>query len=269
MSQLTIGVVQMDCTLKDKESNLSKAERYFDQVGAEVDLVCYPELFTTGYHLELISKDFYELAETIPGPTTERLAQKALEWETAVVANIVERDELQEGVLYDTTFVLNGKGEYIGKYRKVHLYPTEHQFFRSGSTFPVFDVLGIRLGTATCYDHAFGEIFRILALQGAQLIVIPSAVPKNYEYLLHLRTRARAQDNQLFTVAVNRVGTEQNITYCGHSMVVNPRGEVLAQAGDGEEVLVTAIDLSQILTERQQEPVLRSRRPELYKKWGL
>jgi predicted amidohydrolase len=262
--KLKIAVIQMDCELKAKETNLKKAERYIDQAAPEVDVIALPEFFTTGYLLHLIKEDFYNLAETVPGPTVDRLAMKAKTHGTAIIANIVEKDSIQEGVLYDTTFVIDETGQYKGKYRKVHLYPTEHQYFRSGITFPVFELCGTKVGIATCYDHAFEEMFRILALKGAEVIFIPSAIPKNYEYLLNLRTRARAQDNQLFTVAVNRAGNDGEVEWCGSSKIVNPRGEVLYEIGDEEGVLHGSIDLAMILKERKQEPILRSRRPELY-----
>jgi predicted amidohydrolase len=263
--ELKVGVVQMDCELKDKAYNIKKAEEYIDKVASNVDILCFPELFTTGYHLGLINNEFYSLAETIPGLTTERLSEKAQQYKTAIIGNIVEKDDLQEGVLYDTTFFINEHGEYVGKYRKAHLYPTEHQFFCSGSEFPVFEVCGVKVGSAICYDHAFGEMFRIMALKGAEVIFIPSGIPKNFEYLMDLRTQARAQDNQIFTVAVNRAGKEGEITYCGNSQIVDPRGAVICKAGDEEEVLIGTIDLSLIKKERLQEPVFRSRRADLYK----
>ncbi|AJY77629.1 carbon-nitrogen hydrolase family protein [Paenibacillus beijingensis] len=266
MTELKIAIAQTDSKIMDKEHNVQKAEQILDRIGGEADVVCFPELFTTGYNFDIIGDAYYELAETIPGPTVERLTAKAKQYGIAVLGTIVEKDGEQEGVLYDTTFVINEKGEYSGKYRKAHLYPTEHRYFRSGSDFPVFDICGVKAGVAICYDHGFGEMFRIMALKGAQVIFIPSAIPKNFEYLLDLRTRARAQDNQLFTVAVNRVGAEDDVVYCGNSKIVNPRGEVIHQAGDGEEVLIGTIDLSEITQERKQEMILRSRRPELYGK---
>ncbi|HEU5139359.1 MAG TPA: carbon-nitrogen hydrolase family protein [Bacillales bacterium] len=261
---LNIAVIQMDCELRNKEANLAKAEKYIDEAGKDADIIALPEFFTTGYLLELINEDFYELAETIPGPTVDRLAEKAKQHGTAIIANIVEKDSEQTGVLYDTTFVIDQNGAYQGKYRKVHLYPTEHQYFRSGSAFPVFPIAGTKVGIATCYDHAFGEMFRVMALKGAEMIFIPSAVPKNFEYLLDLRTRARAQDNQIFTVAVNRAGNDGEVEWCGSSKMVNPRGEIVCEADDTEGVLTGSADLSMITKERRQEPILRSRRPELY-----
>jgi predicted amidohydrolase len=263
--KLKVGVVQMDCVLKDKAYNLKKAAEYIDKVGDKVDILCFPEFFSTGYNLGLINKEFFSLAETIPGPTTEQLSEKAQQFKTAIIGNIVEKDEVKEGVLYDTTFFINEHGEYVGKYRKAHLYPTEHQYFCNGSEFPVFEICGVKVGSAICYDHAFGEMFRIMALKGAEVVFMPSAIPKNFEYLVDLRTQARASDNQIFTVAVNRAGIEGEVTYCGYSQIVDPRGSVICKAGDEEEILIGSIDLSLIIKERLQEPVFRSRRAELYK----
>ncbi|HET7628228.1 MAG TPA: carbon-nitrogen hydrolase family protein [Bacillales bacterium] len=262
--KLNIAAIQMDCEIKKKRANLEKAERLIDEAGKDADIIALPEFFTTGYLPELIGDDFYELAETVPGPTVDRLAEKAKQHSSAIIANIVEKDANQTAVLYDTTFVIDSMGVYRGKYRKVHLYPTEHTYFRSGTSFPVFELAGTTIGLATCYDHAFGEMFRIMALKGAEVIFIPSAVPKNFEYLLDLRTRARAQDNQIFAVAVNRSGNDGDVKWCGSSKIVDPRGEVVAEAGEEECLLTGSVDLSMIAEERRQEPILRNRRPEIY-----
>jgi len=255
----------MDCVLKDKERNIAKSNEFIDQLHGQADIVCFPEFFTTGYNLDLIGDDFYRLAETIPGPTTEKMGQQARKHNLAIVGTIVEEDNERSGILYDTTFFLNAQGQLVGKYRKSHLYPTEHRYFRYGNILPVIDFGFYKAGAAICFDHAFPQIFSMLAMQGAEVVFIPSAVPKGYEYLLELRTRARAQDNQIFTVAVNRVGQEGNIFYCGLSQVVDPRGNVIAEAAsDQEEVLIAEIDLGLILKERMREPVLRSIRPDLY-----
>lgn len=267
--RLNVALVQMDCVLQDKEANLQRANEYIDQLDAGVDVACFPELFTTGYNLNLIGDGFFQLAETIPGPTTESMASQARKYNLAIVGTIVEKDNEREGVLFDTSFFLDASGNLVGKYRKSHLYPTEHRYFRNGNRLPVFDLGGFRAGAAVCFDHAFPQLFSILALKGAEIVFIPSAVPVGYEYLLDLRTRARAQDNQIFTVAVNRVGREGEVTYCGRSHVANPRGEVIARATSAEgEALVAEIDLALILKERMQEPILRSMRPELYGRFG-
>jgi predicted amidohydrolase len=124
----------------------------------------------------------------------------------------------------------------------------------------------LKAGIAICFEHAFPQIFMMLALHGAQVVFIPSAVPVGYEYLLNLRTRARAQDNQIFVVAANRWGTDGTVTYCGQSKIVNPRGEIIAEAGASENRMIAAeCNLNLILKERTQEPVFRCLRPDLYR----
>ncbi|MBW1999186.1 MAG: hypothetical protein JRJ29_14645, partial [Deltaproteobacteria bacterium] len=134
------ALVQMDCIIKGKEGNLSKALGFLDELKGKADIVCFPELFTTGYNLDLIGDDFYELAEPIPGPTTKLMGQKASECGLAILGTIVERDNATEGVLYDTTFLLDTNSRLVGKYSKTHLYPSEHRYFRAGDRLPVFDL---------------------------------------------------------------------------------------------------------------------------------
>ncbi|MDY7027260.1 MAG: carbon-nitrogen hydrolase family protein [Spirochaetota bacterium] len=264
--KLRLAVIQMDCEVKNKALNMKRAMEFVDRVEANTDIVCLPEFFSTGYNLDLIGADYFDLAETVPGETTAALGRKAAEKGIAIVGNIVEKDKRQESVLYDTAFVIDNKGNFKGKYRKYNLYPTEHSYFRPGSDISVVDLGGIKIGMAICFDHAFPELFRLLALQGAQIIVIPSAIPKGYAYLLNLRTRARAQDNQVFVVAANRVGREETVEYCGLSKVVDPRGEILVEAsGEKEEIISAEIELDRIAEERKSEPVLRSLRRDLLK----
>ena len=263
---IRIGLVQMSCQIGDKEPNVNKAANLISGMPEGTNIACLPEFFNTGYNLDIIGEGFYELAETIPGETTEQLGKLAREKNLAVLGNIPERDNEQETVLYDTTFIIDSNGELKGRYRKTHLFPDESRYFKPGNMINAVDLAFCRIGTATCFDHAFPEIFSTLALDGAGIIFIPSAVPVGYEYLLDIRTRARAQDNQLWVAAVNRVGTEGEIRYCGLSKVVNPKGMVTAEASTvEEEVLVHDIDLDLIHQERKQEPSLRLRRPDLYR----
>lgn len=263
--KIRLALIQMDCRLKDKAYNIGKAIRFMRELKGQVDIACLPEFFTTGFSLDLIGDTFYELAETVPGETTEQIGEKAKEYGLAVVGNIVEKDPLCEEVLYDTAFVINSEGVLVGKYRKFYLYPSEHQYFKPGKELPVFDLETVRIGIAICYDHAFPELFRVFSLKGAQIVFILSAVPKGYEYLLNLRARARAQDNQLFVAHANRVGKEGNVQYCGLSKVVDPKGEVVAEASaDQEEALCEEIALDLISKEKRQERILKSLRPEIY-----
>jgi predicted amidohydrolase len=128
------------------------------------------------------------------------------------------------------------------------------------------DAVGVNVGLAICFEHAFPEVFAELALAHADVIAIPSAVPDGFQYLLELRTRARAQDNQVFVAAANLAGDDGRTRWCGRSVVVDPRGEVVAAAGGAPAVIVASCPLERIASERIQEPVLQHRRPELYRR---
>jgi predicted amidohydrolase len=251
----------MDCELGDREHNLSHALGLLRGLPRGVQMACLPELFTTGYQL---SPQLSELAEPIPGPTTERLAETGRAQKLGIVGGIAER---AGDVIYDSAFLIGPDGSLAGIYRKTHLYPPERDHFRPGDRLETYELGGVRVGVAICFEHAFPPIFTTLALGGAQVIFIPSAVPVGYEYLLDLRTRARAQDNQFFVVAANRTGEDGGIHWCGHSQIVSPKGEVLAKAEREERAVVAELDLSLIEQERAQEPVLSSLRPKLYS-WG-
>jgi predicted amidohydrolase len=255
----------MRCETGDKAANLEHAEHLLSELAARVEVACLPEMFDLGYDLAGLGPALFELAEPVPGPTSQRLAGLARKLGLAIVAGVTERDPEVEGLLYDTTVLLDGKGELIGRYRKSHLHPSEHGFFRPGNELPVFTLAGLRLGVAICFEHAFPQIFTTLARRGAELVINPSAVPVGFAHLQDLRTRARAQDNQIFVAAVNHVGQEGAVTYCGRSQVADPRGEVVALAPDAAEAAVVAeLRLELIRQQRKQEPVFRALRPELY-----
>jgi predicted amidohydrolase len=223
--------------------------------GAE--LVVAPELVTSGYDLEVLARRGRELAEPLDGPTAARVSELATETGATLVFGMLERDG---DVLYDTAVVAAPGGELV-PYRKSHLYPTESELFAAGTELVVAPTPAGRLGMMICFEHAFPDVATTLALRGAQILVIPSAVPVGYEHLLTLRTRARAQDNQVFAVACNLTGDG----FCGGSLVADPRGDVVAEAGVEETVLRAVLDLAAIDREREREPALRLRRPDLYR----
>jgi predicted amidohydrolase len=171
--------------------------------------------------------------------------------------------ELHEGAVYDSVLTVGPTGT-LGVYRKSHLYPPELTVFSAGETLGVVDTPAGVVGPLVCFEHAFPDVATTLALAGAQILVIPSAVPLGYEHVLHLRTRARAQDNQIFAVGCNMAGHG----FAGRSLVTDPRGEVLAEAGERPAVLAVELDLAETRSERGREPSLRMRRPELYLRPG-
>lgn len=265
-TRLHVAAIQMNCVLGDTATNLEQATRLLEEVAPQAEIACLPEFFNVGYNLDALNDRLFDLAEVIPdGKTTRWLMETAHRLKMAIAAGLVEAIPGIIGLLYDTVVLVNRQGELVGRYRKSHLYPAEHRFFRPGDDLPVFGLDGLHVGVATCFEAAFPPIFNTLAMQGAQVIFNPSAVPVGYGYLQDLRTRARAQDNQLFVVAVNHVGDEGGITYCGRSQVANPRGEVIALASDGApESIVADLDLTLIREQRLQEPIFRGFRPGLY-----
>ena len=261
-SPLTVAVAQTAPRVGKVAENLAAIEERIAGLAGRADLVVFPELFTTGYRRA--GMDHGSLAEPVPGgPSLERLAQAARGARLAVAGTILEREGEQ---VYDTAILVGPDGELVAKYRKTHLYPAELPYFSAGDRLVVAELTnGVAVGLTICFEHAFPEIFTALALRGAGLILIPSAVPRGYEYLLELRTRARAQDNQVFVASANLVGFDGETQWCGRSAIVDPRGTVLGAAGGDEEAeIVATIDPALIERERQQEPALGHRRPELY-----
>lgn len=261
-SPLTVAVAQTAPRVGMVAENLAAIEERIGGLAGRAELVLFPELFTTGYRRD--GMDHVSLAEPVPGgPSLERLARAARAARLAVAGTILERDGER---VYDTAILVGPDGELVAKYRKTHLHPAEAPHFSAGDELVVAGLSnGVEVGLTICFEHAFPEIFTALALRGANLILIPSAVPRGYEYLLELRTRARAQDNQVFVASANLVGFDGETHWCGQSAIVDPRGTVLAAAGAEEEAVIMAnIDPALTERERQREPALGHRRPELY-----
>ena len=257
---IRIAVAQTAPIVGDVESNLAASETLVDRIAGSADLVVFPELFTTGYRRE--GMDHARLAEPLDGgQSLERLGRVARRSSLAIVGTILEAED---GRVYDTAVVIGADGRLAGSYRKTHLYPEERAYFAPGDQLEIVDAGVARIGLAICFEHGFPEIFAELALGGAEIIAIPSAVPTGYEYLLELRTRARAQDNQVFVAAANLVGFDGVTEWCGESMIVGPRGDVLASAGRAPGIISAELDGQRVVAERQQEPVLANRRPDLY-----
>ena len=249
--------LQLSATFGDVEGNLHRLAEAVRDLEGEVDLIVTPELYSTGYDLRGLDQRGADLAEPLDGPSVKLIGELARERGATLVLGMLE--QASDGLLYDSAVVVGPDGT-TEPYRKTHLYPPERRRFAAGDRLMSLPTSAGRLGLMICFEHAFPELATALALEGSQILAVPSAVPKGYEHLLRLRTRARAQDNQMFVVACNLTGGE----FCGRSLISDPRGEVLAEAGTGEEVLMADLDLDSIEQERKREPALRMRRPELY-----
>ncbi|WP_405999646.1 carbon-nitrogen family hydrolase [Streptomyces sp. NBC_00829] len=225
------------------------------------DLVILPELWPVG---AFAYESFADEAETTTGPTYEVMAKAARDagvWLHA--GSIVEKDP--DGTLYNTSLVISPTGELAGTYRKIHRFgfdKGEAVMMGAGSdlvTVPLSGPGGLTLGLATCYDLRFPELFRGLVDAGAQVFVVPAGWPARRREHWTLLARARAVENQTYVVACGTAGTHAGVEQAGHSIVVDPWGEVLAEAGPGEEILSVELDAAKVATTREQFPVLKDR----------
>lgn len=253
---MDVVVLQMAAAPGDVAGNVAAVVALATTHGHGADLVVTPELVTSGYDLELLGTDGLDLAQPLDGPAVAAVAAVVAETGATVVLGLLERDG---DTIYDSAVTITPDGT-ITNYRKSHLYPPEVAVFGSGAALTTVTTPAAVVGPLICFEHAFPEIATTLALAGAAVLVIPSAVGDGYEHLLSLRTRARAQDNQLFVVACNQSGNG----FCGRSLIAGPRGDVIAEAGPEPAVLSAVLDLAAIAPERDHEPALRLRRPELY-----
>jgi beta-ureidopropionase len=257
----------------DKESMIKAHEDYARDAAAQgAKVICFQELFYGPYFCQVQDAAYYEYAESIPGPTTERFQALAAELGMVMVLPMYEKE--QEGVLYNTAAVVDADGTYLGKYRKHHIPQVngfwEKFYFRPGNLgYPVFDTAVGKVGVYICYDRHFPEGWRELGLGGAQIVFNPSATSRGLSaYLWQLEQPASAVANEYFIGAINRVGSEPlgDNDFYGQSYFVDPEGKFVGGVGDTyeSELIVRDLDLSLIRTVRERWQFYRDRRPETY-----
>ncbi|MFI6373871.1 carbon-nitrogen family hydrolase [Streptomyces sp. NPDC050546] len=227
-----------------------------EQAGA--DLVVLPELWTTG---AFAYEEFGREAEPLEGPTYEAMAKAASDagvWLHA--GSIPERDP--DGPLYNTSLVFSPSGDLAAAYRKIHRFgfdKGEAVLMGAGAELVTVRLPGTVLGLSTCYDLRFPELFRGLVDAGAETLVVSAGWPERRRSHWTLLAQARAVENQSFVVACGTAGTHAGVPQAGHSIVVDPWGEVLAEAGAGEEVLTVEFEPGKVATTREQFPALKDR----------
>ena len=237
-----------------------------------VQVLCLQEMFNGPYFCPSQDAKWCDIAEAVPGPTTEMMAKLAAKHQMVMVVPLYERE--MAGVYYNTAAVIDADGTYLGKYRKNHIPHTngfwEKFFFKPGNLgYPVFDTRYAKVGVYICYDRHFPEGARLLGLHGAEIVFNPSATVAGLsQYLWKLEQPAHAVANGYFMGCSNRVGTEAPWDigkFYGHSYFVNPRGELLAEASEDQTELVVAdLDLGMIEEVRQTWQFYRDRRPDSY-----
>lgn len=273
-----VGLVQMSCTKEPKE-NLEKAIAKIREAAAQgAQIVCLQELFTSLYFCDVEDYENFNLAEPIPGPSTDTLSKVAAELKVVIIASLFEKRA--QGIYHNTTGVLDADGKYLGKYRKMHIpddpgYYEKFYFTPGDLGYKVFHTKYARIGVLICWDQWYPEASRITALMDAEILFYPTAigwassqeVDTNTEQYNAWQTiqRSHAVANGLHVVSVNRVGNEGPMKFWGGSFVANPFGRVLYQGShDKEEVYVQELDLNKTDSYRTHWPFLRDRRVDSY-----
>ncbi|MDD2380029.1 MAG: carbon-nitrogen family hydrolase [Bacteroidales bacterium] len=261
-----IAFLQMDIAFADPVANRKKAEQMIcEAVNENPDVICLPETWNIGFFPKENLKD---LADMDGQATKKLLSELATKYKVNIVGgSVVNR---RGDKIYNTGFVFDREGKCIAKYDKVHGFSPsgEHTYFEGGSRLCNFELDGIKAGMIICYDMRFVEQVRTLALDGIQILFIPAQWP--HPRLKHWKTlaMARAIENQMFVAAINGVGTANDLKFCGNSMLIDPWGEVLANAGEDEKIIMAEADFSIVEDIREKINVFRDRKPELYKLWG-
>ena len=259
---LNVAVAQMTCKLGDAKGNIEKIGRLAKLASRlDANMVCFPELATTGY---LLGRAWWKHAETISGPSCDALGHIAAEYDLYLISGFDER-AVDGRKIYDSSLLIAADGEVAGVYRKVHLWAKEREHFTPGNSFPVFSTRFGRVGLGICYDLEFPEPARIMALGGAEIIAYSSAQMEPMQRMIDSYVRSRAGENALFVCHSNRVGREGGLVFFGQSQIIHPTCRTLARIGEREGVVVAHLDLREIKKLRRAKlPYLQQRIPTLY-----
>ncbi len=272
MREITIATVQMKPRLGEAEENLVKMSEMISRIASQqkIDLIIFPELITSGYELGV---RFTELAQRVPGPTINLLAQRANEYGIYIAFGMVTKERV-ESVLYNSAILVGPDGELVETYNKIHLKGEERMAFREGYKLPVAETEVGNIGMMIGYDLAFPEVARSLALDGAEVLVVLANWEASQIDEWKTYVRARAYENAVFVAAVNRVGEDVTLNFGGESMVVGPRGQIYASLADEtdpdtgaplEGFSVARIDLDQVRQYREEFQFIQNRQPAVYR----
>lgn len=274
MDIVRIGLVQMKCTTDVKENEKQAIDRIRKAAESGARIICLQELFNAQYFCQFIDVKSYAYAAPVPNDSLLALQQLARELGVVLIVPVYE--EALPGVYFNTAIVYDADGRYLGKYRKNHIpdgpqYLEKYYFTPGDLGYPVFDTRYGRIAVGICWDEWFPEVARIFALQGAGIIFYPSAIGSepdrpDYSSAEAWKTviRSHAITNGVFVAAPNRVGTEVDMTFYGNSFVADPFGEVLSEAGSGEEIVLADCSLKKIREARELLHFIRDRRVDTY-----
>lgn len=261
--RLNVCLLQIDVLIGQPDENYRKVS---DQLHAAVsksvkpDMILLPEMWNTGYALDRIQ----QLADHQGERTKKLISDFCREHEVNVIAGSIA--ELNDGEVRNTIYVFDRTGAVVADYSKIHLFRlmAEEKHLVAGDHIGQFELEGVRAGMMICYDIRFPELARKLALGGAKVLFVPAEWPN--PRLHHWRTllMARAIENQMYIIACNRVGTSEGTEFFGHSLIIDPWGEIIAEADEEEAIVTAELDLDLVDQVRQRIPVFEDRRPQFY-----
>ncbi len=264
MREVTIAVVQMDTQLGEPEANLAKMSEFVRKITSEqkVDVIVFPELATTGYECGV---KFTQLTQRVPGPAVNVMAQRANETATHIVFGIASKERV-ESILFNSAVMVGPEGDVVHHYRKLHLRGEEQMLFRPGFRLePTETALGM-MGLQVGWDLAFPEGARSLCLDGAEIVLVSAAWDTTRAEEWRTFVSARAAENACFVCAANRIGEEPATTFCGESMIVGPRGQVIVDLDEATEgYIVAKLNLDENRRVREETQIFQTRQPLSYR----
>jgi predicted amidohydrolase len=264
MREINIALGQIAAKTGNKSHNLRKIENICSASRSKnIQLMVFPELSITGY---VCRDNFYQLAEGLNGPSVSFVKRISKENDISIVFGLPTTGRVKN-VIYNSSIMVNPDGRvysYDKLYLPTHSVFEEKRYFRPGNKVQSFDVKGVNIGMSICYDLYFPEIYRILSLKGAELIICISASPSTRKEYFEMLVKARAIENGIFMVLVNRVGIEDGLNFWGGSQIVGPNGDIIKKGPYyDEEVVHSIIELSELEKVRPFIPTLRDLRPEI------
>jgi N-carbamoylputrescine amidase len=282
-SRVVLGLIQTRCS-PDPAENFSRALRSISEAAEKgAQIICLPELFRSQYFCQSENHDYFKLAETIPGPSTEALRKVARRRRAVIIASLFEKR--RAGVYHNTAVIIDADGEALGIYRKMHipedpLYHEKFYFTPGDLGFRAWKTRYARIGVCVCWDQWYPEAARLTALRGAEILFYPTAIgwhpSEKAEHGVNQHSawetiqRSHAVANGCFVAVANRTGLERpvggdGIEFWGQSFVAGTSGQILSKASvDRDEILLTPVDLGMVDLTRTHWPFLRDRRIDAY-----
>lgn len=283
-SKFKVALLQRGATKQPQENLQSASSQIGEAAEKGASLICLPELFLSEYFCQTEDNEWFDLAEPIPGPTSIAIGKLAKQTQTVIIAPIFEKRT--EGLYHNSVVAMDKTGEMVGHYRKMHIpddpgYYEKFYFTPGDLGFQVFETSIGKIGSLICWDQWFPEAARIASLKGAHLLVYPTAIgwhpeEKDKEGKLQYEAwktiqRGHAIANGVYVAAINRIGHEKpeesgaGIEFWGQSFLCDPQGTVLSEGSiDGEEILISEVDLVHLENIRRNWPFLRDRRIDAY-----